>query len=537
MHTTARRRRTIPGRDRRSRRAPLILGAAALVSALTACDLAGVSRVSSDPAAPSAPIEPWAGDMSDDGAIVVFVSEHAFDAADTNGVDDVIVSDRETGFRGRASYALGGGAPNAKAKDPAVSGNGRYVTWSSTATDIVPGDTNGVEDVFRLDLDTGTTVRVSVSSTGAQVSANSGDASMSDDGRYVVFASYATDLVPNDTNDKIDTFVRDVDAGTTTRWSVDADGDQMPGHSTYGAISGDGRWVAFSTAEPFDPADTNGRTDVYLKNGGGRITRVSHVAGRPQSDGSSIRPTVNDDGSVVAFQSLSSTFVDHDENGEHDVYVWEAGTLELVSADRNGRAGSGEASSPSLDGSGNLVGFTTSSPELNGGSTRNQSLVRNRSEGHLDLVSASLTGEPGLYGDHLEAISGDGRSVLMWSTSPNINPDPPIYGGDMLVKAYPFPRITRVTPDVLTPGTTTTVTIEGKGFSGPMYVSLSANPGAAVTTGGTISVSPNRVQVNVTVPPGAAVHVHDVKVQNLSDHPDNSGAETTCYDCLSVTVT
>lgn len=524
-------------RYRRSRRVPLVLAAVVLVTALTSCDLAAVSKVSGDPAAPAAPTEPSDGDLSDDGAIVVFVSAHAFDAADTNGVDDVIVSDRETGFRGRASYALGGGAPNAKAKDPAVSGDGRYVTWSSTASDIVPGDTNGIEDVFRVDLDTGTTVRVSVSSSGAQVSATSGDASMSDDGRLVVFGSHATDLVPNDTNDKIDTFVRDVDAGTTTRWSVDENGSEMPSHSTYGAISGDGKWVAFSTLAPFDPADTNGRTDVYLRSGAGRISRISHVAGGPQADGSSLDPDVNDDGTVVAFQSLSSTFDELDDNKEHDVYVWEAGTVELVSAGRDGRPGSGEASSPSVDGSGNLVGFTSTSPELNEGSDRAQVLVRNRSEGRIDIVSSSVTGERGESWDRFSAISGDGRSVLMHGTSRNIYADPSIFGGDMLVKAYPFPRITRVTPSVLTPGTTTTVTVEGTGFSGPIHVSLSDNPGAAVTTSGTISVSPTRVRVNVTVPLGAAVNLHDVTLWNVGEYADNTGAETTCYECLSVTVT
>ena len=520
---------------RRSSRALVGVGAMALVVALAGCDLASVSSVSGDVVAtPTAPISYSGGDISDDGEVVVFSSTWAYDAADTNGVRDVIVSNRNTGFQVRVSTAIGGGAPNASSSSPSVSGDGRFVAWHSASSDIVPGDSNGASDVFRLDTVAGVTERVSVSSAGIEASGSSSQSSISSDGRFVAFGSSASDLVPNDTNAQPDVFVRDMDLGTTTRWSLDATGAEGSRSSANPDISGDGTSVAFSTGSALDPADTNGLLDVYLKDERGSILWISRPASGRPADGPSIKPAVNEDGTVVAFNSDSSSFDERDHNGDFDIYVWEGGAIELVSVTPDGEVGSGRTTTPSVDSSGNLVAFGSDSPELTDRAPSHQALVRNRQEGHSDLVSTSSTGEVGNGYDNLEAISGDGRSVLVLAQSNNLLPDDPNPGLDMVVKAYPFPRITSVTPSVLLPGTTTTVTIEGKGFSGPVYVSFSPNPAAAVTTGGTRSVSPNLVRVNVTVPPGAAVHTHDLKVWNLGDHPDNSGAETTCYDCVQV---
>lgn len=520
--------------ERRSTRLVGIVVTLTLTFVLAGCDLAAISRI--NPAyeygAPGVHRQ-HGGDVSDDGEIVVFTSEQVYDDEDTNGLADVIVADRNLGIQVRVSASIGGGAPNATAWDAAVSGNGRYVTWRSDASDVIAGDTNGVADVFRIDLETGITERVSVRSNGVQGDRPSRSASMSDDGRLVAFSSSAS-LIAGDVNTNEDVYVRDMDTGTTTRWSVRADGSELAGPSYHPHISGDGRSVAFASINPFDPGDGNGVPDVYLKAGDGPITWVSAPVGGKAPDGSSVEPAVNQDGTVVAFLSGATTFDPADGNGEDDVFVWEAGTVELVSASPHGVVGSGQAWAPSVDDSGNLVGFSSDSPELTDGAPDTQSLVRNRQERHTDLVSSSLTGEGGTDDDTLEAISGDGRSVVIRALSDNLVPDTIGSGSDILVKAYPFPRVTRTTPNVLAPGTTTTVTIEGKGFSGPLYVSLSANAGAALALSPPIPLSPTRIRLNVTVPAGAALQAHDLRVWNLGDHPDNAGAETTCYSCLQV---
>ena len=520
-----------------------MLGAVALVATLTACDLAAISRVSGDMAGTTAGPYHDGGDVSDDGSIVVFTSNWAYDTGDTNGVEDVILSDRNTGFIGRASYAADGGAPSHKATEATVSGDGRYISWTSRADNMVAGDTNNVEDVFRYDLETGTTERVSVSSAGQQGNAWSSYSSMSDDGRFVAFQAAANDLVPDDDNYGTDVFVRDTVAGTTRRWSVDVNGEEAYTVSSEPQISGDGMWVVFTMGGAFDSSDTNDVDDVYRKHRDGPIVRVSSPGGSKGSNGHSGAPAVNQDGSVVAFQSDATDLDPDDDNGELDIFVWEDGVLELVSRTPDGGVGSRNARRPSVDGSGNLVGFDSSSPELTPdlpvppGPPQSRAFVRNRLERRTDLVSSSVLGEVGDDDDFLRAVSGDGRSVLVSGRSTNLAPDDPNASGDIFVKAYPFPRITRVTPSVLIKGTTTTVTIEGKGFSGPIHVSLSDNPGAAITTSGTIWVSPTRVRVNVTVPLGAAVHDHDLTLWNLGEYADNTGAETTCSKCLSVTVT
>src|SRR5262249_18468776 len=143
-----------------------------------------------------------------------------------------------------------------------IAANGGCVAFSSTASNLVPGDTNQTSDVFVSDRLTGTIERVSVASDGTGANEWSGDFGLcvSADGRYVAFASLASNLVPGDTNGYWDVFVRDRQTGTTERVSVASDGTGADSDSYGGlAISADGRFVAFSSrATNLVPGDTNG---------------------------------------------------------------------------------------------------------------------------------------------------------------------------------------------------------------------------------------------------------------------------------------
>jgi Tol biopolymer transport system component len=156
-----------------------------------------------------------------------------------------------------------------QSQDTGISSDGRYVVFDSFARNLVPGDTNEWEDVFVRDLEKGTTTRVSVSSSGAQVRAGGMAAHVSSDGRFVAFESNADDLVAGDTNGRTDIFVRDIVGGTTARASVGADGAQGNGASGNIAISSDGRYVVFdSGASDLVPGDTNGVFDAFLRDMG-----------------------------------------------------------------------------------------------------------------------------------------------------------------------------------------------------------------------------------------------------------------------------
>ena len=146
-----------------------------------------------------------------------------------------------------------------------ISADGRYVGFYSTASNLVSGDTNSYYDVFIRDTQAGTTSRVSVDSSGNQVTGSSTHLSISGDGRFVAFQSEAPGLVPADTNYAPDIFVRDTQASTTTRISVSPAGAQAVGSSQFPAISADGRYVTYSSsASNLVTADTNGFEDVFV---------------------------------------------------------------------------------------------------------------------------------------------------------------------------------------------------------------------------------------------------------------------------------
>src|SRR5439155_1267798 len=151
---------------------------------------------------------------------------------------------------------------------PSISADGRFVAFGSIYSNLVPGDTNGVPDVFVRDRAAGKTERVSVASDGTQANGESAfyaPPSISADGRFVAFSSGSTNLVPGDTNGWIDIFVRDRLAGATERVSVASGGAEANDSSFNPAISGDGRFVAFSSsATNLVQADSNGMQDVFL---------------------------------------------------------------------------------------------------------------------------------------------------------------------------------------------------------------------------------------------------------------------------------
>jgi hypothetical protein len=185
---------------------------------------------------------------------------------DTNGVQDVFLRDRQTGTTVRVSVGTGGTQGNGDSYGGSISPDGRFVAFYGIATDLVPGDTNGVMDVFVLDRQSGVTERVSLGAGGAQSNAESRGAWITPDGRYVLFQSSAENLVARDTNKENDTFVRDRQLGLTERVSVDSAGAQGDDDSYSGSISPDGRYVAFASRSTLVEADTNFWHDVYLRD-------------------------------------------------------------------------------------------------------------------------------------------------------------------------------------------------------------------------------------------------------------------------------
>src|SRR5262249_33662470 len=210
--------------------------------------------------------------------------------------------------------------------DPAISADGRYVLYTSHATNLVPGDTNGVTDGFLWDRTTGKTTRGTVGNGGVQGNGDSELDALSAHGRYVVFDSAADNLVGGDTDGQLDVFVRDLQLGVTTRISNGLAGAQPDGPSYTPVFAANGRYVVYlSFASNLVPGDSNGNQDVFRYDRlTGATERVSVSSSGGQSVGFSDSESVDNispDGRFIVFDNDGDDLVAGDANGVSDVYV------------------------------------------------------------------------------------------------------------------------------------------------------------------------------------------------------------------------
>ena len=325
-----------------------------------------------------------------------------------------------------------------------MSADGRYVTFESEASNVVPGDTNHARDVFVRDLRSGTTERVSVATDGTQANSDSLIPAISADGRYVAFMSDASNLVPGDTNEGWDVFVRDLRSGTTRRVSVATGGTQASLFSGSGsgspAISGDGRYVAFdSEASNLVPGDTNRTNDVFVRDlRSGTTQRVSLAADGTQGNDYSEYPAISADGRYVAFESDASNLVPGDTNEGWDVFVRDlrSGTTELVSVATNGTQANSYSSAPAISADGRYVAFWSGASNLVPGDTNEHYdvFVRDRQLGTTDRVSVASNGTQANGDSAFPAISADGRYVTFESEASNVVPGDTNHARDVFVR-------------------------------------------------------------------------------------------------------
>jgi Tol biopolymer transport system component len=212
----------------------------------------------------------WGNDITPDGRFVLFRSEESYVLSDTNSCRDVFVRDRILGTVERVSIGTDGEEGDQPAGGVAsISNDGRYVAFSSDASTLVPGDTNGCRDVFLRDRELGTTTRISLDAEGNQLDADSGGPTISGDGRYVAFHSEAEGVVPSHTPVSTDIFVWDRQTDTTELASISTAGEPADDGSWASSISEAGRFVVFtSSATNLVPGDTNEHCDVFIRDRG-----------------------------------------------------------------------------------------------------------------------------------------------------------------------------------------------------------------------------------------------------------------------------
>jgi Tol biopolymer transport system component len=333
------------------------------------------------------------------------------------------------GFTELVSLSGGGVQGNQDSEAADVSADGRFVAFVSLADNLVPGDTNETCDIFVRDRRSDRTERVSVSSDGAQGDgcsgflAGMGGPSISSDGRFVAFDSEATNLVPLDLNGTQDVFVRDRLLGTTERVSVSSAGAEASGFE--GAISGDGRRVAFlSFSENIVEPDTNFASDVFVHDRRtGRTVRVSDGFDGSQANNISFDPGLDEDGSLVVFDSFATNLVRGDDDSL-DVFLHNlrTGRTQGISVRRESSGVLVRGAGGDLSADGRFVAFSTQDP----GFVRDRNefvqdvLVYDRFRDRYELASVSDRGGAGDDNSIDPSLSADGRFVAFTSFATNL---------------------------------------------------------------------------------------------------------------------
>ena len=373
--------------------------------------------------------------LSANGRYVAFQSAASnLVSGDTNARIDVFVRDRDADGNGvfdepggvttvRVSVDSAGGQADAASRAPAMSADGRFVAFESSATNLVPEDTNGADDVFVHDRDADgngvfdepggtTTTRVSTSTAGAQGDGFSAAAAISADGRVVAFDSGAATLVGGDTNSSVDVFVHDRQTGETIRVSVDSSGVEGDSASLSPSLSADGGLVAFeSSATNLAAGDTNGVEDVFVHDRASGITRrVSVGSAGNQGDLDSFSAALSADARFVAFQSFATNLVGGDTNHFLDVFVHDltSGLTERASVGSGGAEGNNISANPALSADGRFLAFGSAASTLVAGDTNLATDVFVRGPG---------TAGPDLTGD------GDLDDTVLGVLDPASGPD------------------------------------------------------------------------------------------------------------------
>ena len=355
---------------------------------------------------------------------------------DTNGTTaDIFRKDTQTGAITLVSTASNGDQGNNESYDPSISADGRYVVFRSHSSNLVPGDTNGTTgDIFRKDTQTGAITLVSARAMAIKGIIESYHPSISADGRYVVFTSYVSNLVPGDTNGTPDIFRKDTQTGVLTLVSAASNNDQGNNLSYEPSISADGRYVVFTShASNLVPGDTNGTPDIFRKDTQtGVITLVSAASNGDQGNNQSYHPSISANGQLVVFTSDANNLVNGDQNYLTDIFRHEiaTGTTTIVSVTgvaRRSRPPTARAYShgdQKLSADGRYVVFYSYASNLVPGDTNGTTDIfrKDTQTVAITLVSAASNGDQGNNESYDPSISADGRYVVFYSYASNLVP-------------------------------------------------------------------------------------------------------------------
>jgi Tol biopolymer transport system component len=505
----------------------LMLGAGACV---------WVSRANVDDGGTAGDGPSYQGHLSDDGRYVTFESDASnLVGDDTNRARDVFVHDRETGTTTRVSTGADGEQGDGPSSSPSISDDGRYVAFESDASNLDRLDTNGATDVFVHDRRTGSTSRISnVEPAPDEAGAARSEApSISGDGRHVLFRSTG-DLGAGGASGGSQIYVHDRQTGATE--AIPGTFTDHQDDSRHASISDDGRYVAFSGTEPppvDGEVDERDRLYVHDRRTGG-TSAVSVDSAGVEADASSSAPTISGDGRYVAFTSHASNLVSGDTNGQQDVFVRDlvSGTTERVTFDDMDQP-SWQISGLSISDDGRYVACnfaerdeqTTNAAAAYLHDRTSSTTTTFWSSGH-----ALEVGEQSRRRVVVTSISGNGRYVTLETRAADLIPGDTNDAADVFVRDAVVPTVTAVDPDTAERGTSVSLTISGSGFHPDTTVSF----GVAIDVTSAKALDETTIRADITVYDGAMPGWRDVRITNPGAFGPGSGATNLCTSCFSV---
>ena len=495
----------------------------------------------------------------------------AFDSTATNLLPggnlpfNIFLHDRLTGAIEVVSVSSSGKQAEGLSSTPDLSDDARYVAFDSDAGNLVSGDRNGVTDVFRHDRETGATVLVSAGPDGRPGGSSSHAPAISGDGRFIVFHANSA-LVPQDTNETTDVYVRDMQAGLTELVSAAPDGTAGNNASFIQDISADGRFVAFvSSATNLVAGDLDDtEPNVYVRDLQADTTELASVGtdGTRANVGFFDVPSISANGRFVAFSTFDSLVAQDTSPFTLDIYLRDrqAGTTELISVNSDEVPADGRSESPSVSADGRFVAFTSDAgnlaPETSSPFPDEDIFVRDRQAGLTVRVSESSAGEEGNARSLTPAISADGLVTAFGSDASNLVPDDTNFAKDIFVhddrpgadlavdksdSADPVSRGSSLTYTLLVtnqgPADASAVQLSDVLPESVRFDSVTSTAGSCVEADGTVSCSLGdilsggsvTVTINVTAR-RAGTAVNTARVTSLSPDPNpanNSDTEDT----------